>query len=131
MRDNIWLEQRLRAVWKRYFPDLKQINQVMVGFGRRAKTRLGSIRLDKKSQTSVITVSGFLRNEDIPVFVIDAVLAHELVHYLHGFASPHPKLLKHPHQGGAVDKEMIGRGMEDLLRLQKSWVKKYHKTYFK
>ncbi|MFC1656819.1 hypothetical protein ACFL14_02580 [Patescibacteria group bacterium] len=129
-RDNIWLENRLRLIWQRYFVDLEQRNSILIGFGKRARTRLGSIRYHKKSKTSIITISGYFKNLEIPEFVIDVVLAHELVHYLHGFSSPHSRAWQHPHQGGIVDREMKDRGLEEVLKLQKKWIKKNHAKYF-
>lgn len=129
-RNNHWLENRLRLIWQRYFSDLKQKNPILIGFGRRSRTRLGSIKYNKRSKTSVITLSGYFRNSEIPEFVIDAILAHELVHYLHGFSSPHSRAWRYPHQGGVVNKELRDRGLEETLKLQKQWIKKYHGKFF-
>ena len=130
-RDKAWLNLRLQKIWQRYFPDLKQANRIYLGFGRKARTRLGSIKYHRLNKTSTITLSGYFQNPEIPDFVVDGVLAHELVHYLHGFASPHPRLSHYPHQGGVVDKELKSRGLEDLLTLEKKWIKKYHAKYFR
>ncbi|MFH1749966.1 MAG: hypothetical protein ABH837_03705 [bacterium] len=129
-RNNRWLENRLRLIWQRYFDDLEQKNPILVGFGRKARTRLGSIRYHKKTKTSIITISGYFKNLEIPEFIIDAVLAHELVHYLHGFSSSHPRAWRYPHQGGVVSQELKDRGLEETLRFQKKWIKKNHAKYF-
>ncbi len=129
-RNNAWLENRLRKIWQRYFSDLKQKNPIFIGFGRRARSRLGSIKYHKRSKTSIITLSGYFKNKEIPEFVIDAVLAHELVHYLHGFSSSYPRAWRYPHQGGIVNKELKKRGLGETLQLQKQWIKKYHGKFF-
>ena len=51
-------------------------------------------------------------HELIPEYVIDTTVAHELVHYMHGFFSPHQRLYKHPHKGGIVTKELKKRGFD-------------------
>ncbi|MCX6812809.1 MAG: hypothetical protein NTW79_04330, partial [Candidatus Berkelbacteria bacterium] len=56
------------------------------------KLRSGYRRgLDKHNPTTII-INGFFRDEEIPEFVVDAVIAHELSHYAHGFNSPLPQL---------------------------------------
>lgn len=138
-RDNDWLADRLAEIWYRYFPDVRQNNEVLIEFGQKSRTRLGSIGMmgwqgighrqayaGKKTAghgTSVITITGYFKDERVPVYVVDATIGHELVHYAHGFHSPHPQLYRYPHQGGIVDKEMRKRGMGEILRQQKNWLK--------
>jgi len=85
MRDNIWLEQQLEQIWDTYFSDIKKINEVKIIFGRKARTRLGSIK-SAKDGSSLIQINSHLRNLLIPEFVIQSTIAHELVHYAHGFS---------------------------------------------
>lgn len=125
MRDNRWLLSRLDYVWSEYFEDIKQTNPLFVRFGRYSKYRLGSIKLNKKSDKSYITITAMFKNPKIPQEVVDHTLAHELVHYAHGFSSKRARLHKYPHAGGIVNKEMIDRGMEYLVKAYKAWVKKY------
>ncbi len=138
-RDNDWLIDRLAEIWYRYFPDIEQKNEVQIVFGRRSKTRLGSIGMNgwkdhkwhqayqssRKGKTgvSVITITGYFKDPQIPSYVVAATIAHELVHYAHGFHSPHPQLYRYPHQGGIVDKELKKRGVGEILRQQKQWLK--------
>lgn len=131
MRDNKWLKDRLVQLWQRYFADIKLQNEVFVRFGLKAKTRLGSIKFGRRRQTprTYITVTGFFRDESIPDFMVDSVLAHELVHYAHGFYSPHSKLFRYPHQHGVVNKELTKRGLGDIIRLQKRWLKQNWRSY--
>lgn len=123
MRDHKWLMHKLAAIWTRYFSDVQQINPVLVRFGRSAKTRLGSIKLGRKKINTYITLTGFLQDERVPEFVIEAVLAHELAHYAHGFNSPHQQLLHYPHKHRVVDRELTKRGLGDIVLLQKKWLK--------
>lgn len=132
IRDNNWLIDRLADIWYRYFPDIEQTNKVIIQFGRRSRTRLGSIcmsgwRDQVKSApkgTSVITITGYFKNPVVPIYVIEATIGHELVHYAHGFHSPRPQLYRYPHQGGVVDKELRQRAMGEILKQQRSWLKK-------
>jgi len=123
-RDTTWLYALLDEVWDQHFPDLPQDNIVRINFGRRAKNRLGSIRLDPKdSDVSLITLNGLFRDETIPELVIRATLAHELCHYAHGFNSPVKQRFKHPHAGGVMRAEFQERGLEQLYQEQKRWLK--------
>lgn len=124
-RDNNWLLSRLDYIWTKFFPDIEQTNKVFIKFGRFAKLRLGSIRFDKKSLNTYITITAMFNNPQIPQAVIDHTIAHELIHYTHGFSSPHPKLHKYPHAGGLIRQEMEERGMGHLWISYKDWIKGY------
>lgn len=124
-RDDRWLLSRLDFVWSKFFSDVSQDNPIHIRFGRYSKLRLGSIKLDKKSSRSYITITSMFKDETIPVEVIDHTLAHELAHYTHGFSSKKSRLHKYPHSGGVVHKEMINRGLGSLIRAYKDWIKEY------
>lgn len=128
-RDNIWLLSRLDWVWSEYFSDVLQNNKVFIKFGRFARLRLGSIKYDKKSGQTFITITGMFKDNQIPAAVIDHTIAHELCHYAHGFSSPHRRLHHYPHEGGVVKREMTRRGMEHLLAAYKDWIRKYRKEF--
>lgn len=132
-RDNRWLKLRLQMIWQRYFADVPLANNVVVKFGQQAKTRLGSIKFGRRKEipNTIITINGHFQDPEIPEFVIDGVLAHELTHYAHGFFSPHNQYHHHPHQGGVVRKELIDRGLKDLLQLEKKWIKNNWVKYLK
>lgn len=123
----------MAMIWQRYFPDVKIANNVVVKFGRAARTRLGSIKFGRRREdpNTIITINGLFMDPEIPDFVVDGVLAHELTHYTHGFASPHEQYHRYPHQGGVVRREMVDRGLKDLLQLEKKWVKKNWVKYLK
>jgi len=136
MRNNQYLKEKLDNIWQTYFADVPRRNEVNITFGRCARTRLGSIKLIQKSKIknqndkskfknlpSQIVITGYFKDGAVPEFMIDAVIAHELCHYAHGFSSPLPQLFKYPHQGRAVDREMIKRGLGDTLLAQQKWLR--------
>ena len=121
-RDGEWLHGTLRHLWDRYFSDTARVNHVHISFGGAWKTRLGSITMSDDQKTSYIQVNGLLRLPEVPEFVTRVTVAHEMVHYAHGFGSPLPQRYKHPHRGGIVKREIIRRGMESEYRLYDEWV---------
>lgn len=96
-----------------------------IKFGRRSKLRLGSIKYDRHKKSSYITITSLFRDPQIPVEVVDHTIAHELIHYTHGFSSPHERQHRYPHSGGVVKQEMEARGMLHLHQAYKQWVKGY------
>lgn len=127
-RDDNWLLSRLDYIWTKHFEDIPQTNRVFIRFGRFARFRLGSIKFDKKTKDTIITMTGLFKNPAIPQAVVDHTIAHELVHYTHGFSSPNSRLFKYPHEGGVVRKEMSSRGMEYLFYGYKAWIKSHRKS---
>jgi len=123
-RDDAWLQLVLDKIWDNYFVDVLQENDVRILFGRRAKRRVGSISLDGLSgKTSVIIINGIFAKTEIPEFVVEATIVHELTHYAHGFNSPLNRAQRHPHAGGVMRREFDERGLLDLYLLQKRWLK--------
>lgn len=130
-RDHKWLKSRLQHIWRMYFADVKIANNVFVKFGRKSMTRLGSIKLGRNKENTIITINGHFVDETIPEYVIDAVLAHELTHYAQGFCSPHQQVHRHPHRGGVVKNELKDRGLSNLMKHEKKWVKDNWREYIK
>lgn len=128
LRDDNWLLSRLDELWDTYFADVKQVNPVFIKFGKYSKYRLGSIRLDRLSKQSFITITGMFKDPLIPVEVVDHTIAHELCHYTHGFSSPKPRLHKYPHHGGVIKRELHARKMYSLTKAYDAWLKAYRKT---
>jgi hypothetical protein len=95
----------------------------MNGWKGQQKTRAFWSRRMPDTGCSVITITGYFRDDVVPEYVVDSTIAHELVHYAHGFHSPHPQLYEHPHKGGIVDKELVKRGMGETLAKQQHWLK--------
>src|SRR3989338_4873585 len=86
-----------------------------------------SIKLNRRTDHSYITITAMFKKDSIPVEVVDHTIAHELVHYAHGFSSKNPRLHKYPHAGGVVQREMEERGVGFLNQAYKAWVKGYRK----
>ncbi len=125
-RDEGWLQSILDKIWDNYFLDVPQVNDVRMVFGRRAKRRLGSISLDPQDRhTSIVTMNGIFKREDIPEFVVEATIFHELTHYAHGFNSPLDQAQAHPHAGGVMRREFAERGLLELYLQQKRWLKEH------
>lgn len=152
MRDDKWLFGKLDEIWDSYYPDVPQDNDVRIVWGRRARNRLGSIKQVRgercqsarvgtssplKHKTSnlgnhnvtVITINSLFKDETIPEFVVTGTIAHELAHYAHGFHSPIEQKYATPHAGGVVHREMDSRGLEEIHKKQKRWLKEHWRNY--
>lgn len=121
-RDNHWLTVELHRIWETFFADIPRINDIHISFARHWVTRLGLISLSHDNQHTYIGINSLLRHEEVPDFVHVATLAHELVHYAHGFGSPLPRRQRHPHRGGIVVKELNARGLGTEQRACHQWV---------
>ena len=135
-RTNAWLEQQLENIWHQHFSDIDRVTPIRIQFGRRAYRRLGSIVLrpafaPTARQHSHIVISGILADSDMPEFIAQQVIAHELVHYIHGFGSHLPRHLRHPHQGGVIVREFKRRGLWELFRVYQAWMKIHWSAYLK
>ena len=123
-RDENWLQFQLDTIWDEYFSEVPQDNIVRIEYGRKAKRRLGSIRLDLVDrETSIITINRIFSDPAVPEFVVQATIVHELSHYAHGFNSPLAQAQAHPHAGGVMRREFEERGLLQLYRQQKKWLK--------
>ncbi|MBI4448293.1 hypothetical protein HY643_04900 [Candidatus Woesearchaeota archaeon] len=123
MRDDAWLAERLSQIWNLLFPEVERKNNVIARFKGGWKNKFGHIKKIREKDTE-IAINGLFKNDAIPEYVIDVTLAHELIHYSHGFNSPLPKKYNHPHAGGIVTKELKRRGFSHLLKKEKAFVKK-------
>ena len=143
LRDNNYLQNLMYEVWEEYFNDVPRKNFVAAKFGKYAKRQLGCIKyatkntkvkslLEKYSEeidsqdvdsVSIIVLTRYFKNEDVPEYVLVATLAHELCHYAHGFHSPLVKKYKYPHKGGVVNKELKKRGLDDITEKSDIWLK--------
>ena len=122
MRDDIWLNERLDHIWELLFQDVKKENHVYAKFKGRWKNKFGHIKMHR-NKSSEIAVNSLFKHEVVPEYIIDVTIAHELVHYSHGFNSPLPKKYKHPHKGGIVDKDLIKRGFGHMIKVEKDFIK--------
>lgn len=122
MRNQLWLNQKLSNIWELLFPEIERKNNVIIKFKGKWKNKFGHIKTLKNKDTE-IAVNSFFQSSLIPEYIIDLTIAHELIHYSHGFHSPLPKLYSHPHKGGIVTKELKKRGFTNQLKLEKQFVK--------
>jgi len=129
VRNNRWLAQKLDLLWQKYFFDVAKVNKVEIIFGRVARFRFGSITSKNKKwrekPKTLIRITGLFQNSRIPIAVVEYTVAHELVHYAHGFSSPHARLHRYPHEGGVVNKELAKKGLGKLVLAYKRWLKDY------
>lgn len=121
-RDDRWLSDQLRHVWERHFSDTPRANQVHISFARCWKNRLGLITLGEDSGTTYIRLNLLLCHPLVPDFVNLITIAHELVHYAHGFGSPLPRKYRHPHRGGVVPRELAARGLKSEYHFYQRWI---------
>lgn len=129
MRDDLWLNSRLEQIWQFLFPEVIKGNKVLIRFKGRWKNKFGHI--SKKGEHSEIVVNGLFRHDEVPEYMIDLTIAHELIHYMHGFNSPLPKLHKHPHKGGVVTRELRKRGFSHILIKEKYFLKDQWRGLYK
>ncbi len=115
---NIYLD----LIWQRYFADVPRANDVQIAYCRPWKSRLGLIRMSLDNAISFIGINMLLKHKDVPEDVLVATIAHELVHYAHGFGSPLPRLYEHPHANNVVDKELERRNLGEQLRICNEWI---------
>ena len=121
MRDDAWLQNRFDLIWQLFFPDVEKKN-VYVCWKGQWKNKFGHIKKGKKGMTE-IAINKLFKDLRVPEDMIKLTLAHEIVHYSHGFHSHLPQLFTHPHQGGIVDKELKKRGFQYAMKKEKIWYK--------
>ncbi len=120
MRDQEWLETRFQQLWEVFFPEVEKKN-VFIRWKGRWKNKFGHIKTTKRG--SEIAINTLFQDVKVPEDIIKVTIAHEIIHYMHGFHSHLPKQFKHPHQGGIVDKELMQRGFRYALKNEKKWFK--------
>jgi hypothetical protein len=131
MRDDIWLKNRMLELWQIRFMDVPMLNEVKIRFKGKWKLKFGHIKM--RNNITEIVINSLFKHEDIPQYIIDLTIAHELIHYSHGFQSPLERKFRYPHQGGIVRKELKRRGFKDALQLErkifrKEWPQLYPKV---
>lgn len=122
MRDEAWLQKRLENMWGFLFPEVERKNKVKIYFKGRWRNKFGHIT--KNGRETHIVINSLFKDERVPEYVIDVTIAHELIHYMHGFHSPHKQQFRHPHQGGVVTKEIKERGFSHMLRKEREFFKR-------
>jgi hypothetical protein len=127
-RTDQWLQERLRSLWETYFADAERGYPMEARFGAPARYRFGSIV--GRQGVCLIRVNGLFAHPDVPEYVVDATLAHELVHYVHGFGSGLRKRHAHPHRGGVIVEEMARRGCLFLEAQAESWRRQQWEAFY-
>lgn len=128
LRDHRWLDSRLRDLWQSYYHDAPRCYPIAIEFGPRARYRYGSIySIDKQCH---ILINRLFAHPDVPDYVIEATIAHELAHYVHGYGSGLPKVYRHPHRGGVVEKEMHRRGCLHLEERASVWRRDHWQAFY-
>ena len=120
MRDDAWLQDRFDVIWQLFFPDVEKRN-VYAHWKGRWKNKFGHIKSTKKG--TEIAINSLFKDPRIPEDIIKLTIAHEIVHYMHGFHSHLPRKFKHPHAHGIVDRVLIEKGFGYILRKEKEWYK--------
>ncbi len=127
-RDRAWLEARVAYLIANHFRDMGKGYPIVLEFGSRSRRCLGSIAV--RNGRSVIRINQLFSDPEVPQYVVDETLAHELVHYLHGFASGLPRQHENPHQGGVVERELEMRGLGEVHRKAKVWRNAHWEAFY-
>jgi len=120
-RSQDWLEGRLTTIWAQHFPDVPIVNAVHVRFVREGRRRLGWIAMSESRASTIIGINRLLALPDVPQYLCDVTIAHELAHYAHGFGSPLPQCYDDPHANGVVEAELQRRGLGSWLDAADAW----------
>jgi hypothetical protein len=119
-----YLAKRTASLIRENFAERGVTNFLVVKTGRKWKRTLGHIKtLENNEYGSAIEINPMLFDLDVPEYVLDYVIMHELTHYFQGFASNHQKKHKHPHRGGIVEKELARLGWEEIQTKSDKWIK--------
>ena len=129
-RDGEWLRGELERIWVQYFADTPRANRIDITFRRPWMRRLGVIRLSEDERTTVIGINSLLRLPEVPYCLTLITVAHELVHYAHGFGSPLARRFEHPHKGGIVTRELKHRGLQSELDEYSDWIAEHWWAFY-
>lgn len=114
----------LDIIWQQYFWDVPCVNEVEIAYCQPWKSRLGLIRLTLDETTSFIGINALLQHAQVPEYLLMTTIAHEMVHYAHGFGSPLPRLYDHPHANNVVNRELEKRGLGKCVQQSDAWIDK-------
>ncbi|HEX2172416.1 MAG TPA: hypothetical protein VHL09_08220 [Dehalococcoidia bacterium] len=124
-RNQVWLATTLERLWEEHFWDVPRVSPVQIRFGARWKNRLGLIRWEPATQSSLIAVNALFRDPDVPAYLCEVTIAHEIVHFAHGFGSPLPQRVKDPHADSVIERELEARGLGRQLALADVWIERH------
>jgi len=121
---NNYLAKKTASLIRENFSERGVTNLLVVKTGGKWKRTLGHIKtLENREYGSLIEINPFLFDLEVPEYVLDYVIMHELTHYFQGFASNHEKKHKHPHRGGIVEKELERLGWKEIQEKSDIWIK--------
>ncbi len=129
-----YLSSRVASLVRENFPEKGVTNLLTVQWGPKSKRMLGSIKTlngeghNEADYASLIQINSFLKSTEIPEYVLDYVIMHELTHYFQGFGSNHKKKNKYPHRGKIVEKELERRGWGEITIKSEKWLKENWKN---
>ena len=116
------LSYYLNTIWQQFFADTPRANEVQIAYCYPWKNRLGLIRMSLDNSISFIGINALLQHPHAPECVLITTIAHELVHYTHGFGSPLPRLYEHPHANNIIESELERRSLGEELRASDAWI---------
>jgi hypothetical protein len=128
--DRYDLTTYLRWIWQTYFADSPCINNLSIEYCYPWKARLGLIRLSLDATLTFIGVNTLLYMQQVPECVLITTIAHEIVHYIHGFGSPLAPRYRHPHANQVVERELEQRGLAESLLCCNEWIDKYWYSFY-
>lgn len=124
-----YLARKTASLIRENFSDRGVTNLLIIQWGKKWSRTLGHIKPLKNENKhdadygSIIEINSILKSTEIPEYVLDYVLMHELTHYFQGFGSNHERKGKHPHKGGLVDKELERLGWKEIMEKSEKWLK--------
>ena len=120
-----YLASKAAALIRENFSDRGITNFLVVKWGtKKSKRVLGHIKaLNTSEYGSIIEINPLLKNLNVPEYVLDYILMHELTHYFQGFGSNHERKHRHPHKGGIVEKELERHGWKEITEKSEKWIK--------
>jgi hypothetical protein len=124
------LTRYLDSIWQEYFSDIPRLNRVDIAYCQPWKRRLGLIRLSLDGTKSFIGINALLQLQEVPDCVLYTTIAHELAHYAHGFGSPLPRIFEHPHANNIVQRELVRRGLGELVSKCDDWIDKQWFSFY-
>ena len=124
-----YLARRAASLIRENFAERGVTNLLVVKWGGKWSRTLGHIKtLKEREYGSVIEINSIFKSVEVPEYVLDYVLMHELTHYFQGFGSNHEKKARHPHRGGLVDKELDRLGWKEIREKAEGWIKENWKN---
>lgn len=114
----------LDTIWQRFFSDVPCVNDVEIAYCQPWKSRLGLIRMALDETASFIGINALLQHSQVPEYLLITTIAHEMVHYAHGFGSPLPRQYEHPHANNVVNRELAKRGLGTYVQQSDMWIDK-------